>query len=92
MSKPCFLQFLNDRVDFGGIDRTISKRIAATNDFVACDLNESDGFGVSWFETDGCAGWDVKAEAVGAGAVEGEGWIGFDEVVVGADLGDRGQY
>ncbi len=56
------------------------------NDLVASDFDECDGFGVPGLETDGGAGGDVETKAIGASTVEGEEGVGFDEVVVRADL------
>lgn len=86
MAEPRFLQLLNNAIDLRGIDGSVSKTVAAADNVVARDLDERDGLGVTGLEADGCAGGDVETEAVGAGAVEGEEGVGFDEVVVGADL------
>ena len=61
-------------------------------DLLAADFDERDGFGVAGLEADRSAGGDVETETVGLCAVEGEEGVGFDEVVVGADLmGWRGK-
>lgn len=53
---------------------------------VPSDFNESNSFGVAGFETNGCTRCDVEAVAVGFEAVEGELGVGFDKVVMGANL------
>src|SRR5712671_2092707 len=71
-------------VGFG--DEGVGEGVAAADYFVAGDFYEVDGFGVAGLEADGGAGGDVEALAVGGGAVEFQGSVGFDEVVMAADL------
>ena len=86
MRKPRFLQFLDDPIDLARIDGSIGERVAATDDFMAANLDEGDGFGVAGFKADGSAGGDIETEAVGLCSVEGEEGVRFNEVIVGANL------
>jgi hypothetical protein len=86
VGEPRFLQLLDDVVGLTDVHDAISKIIAAADGFVAGDLDECDGLGVAGLEADRCAGRNIEAEAVGAGTVEGEEGVGFDEVVVRSNL------
>src|SRR2546423_14419764 len=43
-------------------------------------------FRIAWLEAHGRSGGNIEAHAVGCGAVELQGGIGFDEVIMAADL------
>ncbi len=53
---------------------------------LAAKLDESNLFLFTGFEAHGCAGGNVQTHAVSGGAIENQGAIGFEEVVVTANL------
>ena len=80
-------QLLDDGGGDGGVpDGAGGQRVAAADVLLAGDLDEGDGLGVAGLEAHAGAGGDVEAVAVRARAVEEELRVGFDEVVVRADL------
>ena len=72
--------------EVGFVHRAVSEVIAAANDAVAGDINKADGLDVARLKSHRGAGGDIQPPAVGFGSIELQRRVGFDEVVVAADL------
>ena len=69
-----------------GRDWAISQIIAPTNDAVAGDFDQTDSFGFTRFEPHGGAGGNIEAFAKSFLPVEAQLGVGFDEMIMAADL------
>ena len=86
MSKPFPHKLVNDGICSRQVDSARRKAVAARDDLRSADVNEGDGLDVAGFEAYGSASSDIEALAIGLAAVEGEGTVRLDEMVVRADL------
>src|SRR6266849_454876 len=86
MSKS--LVFYSFESGFPAGDRNLSpgQVVAAANDFSACDLDQVHRFGLARFKAHGCPGRNVEPFSVCLVAIESKSRIGFDEMVMAADL------
>ena len=69
-----------------GVELAVDFGVEAEDFAEAGEGDELDFFRVAGLEADGGAGGDVEAEAAGRGAVEAEGLVGLEEMIVRADL------
>ena len=60
--------------------------VSAGDDLVASYSAEGDDLGIARFESDRRTRGNVKSLSLGAGAIEGQAGVGFDEVIVGSNL------
>ncbi len=67
-------------------NRAVGQIVAAANDACAGNLDQTHGFGFARFKTHRRPGRNIQPLAVGLGAVEFQGRIGLDEMIVAADL------
>ena len=66
--------------------RAVGQIVAAADHAIAGDVDQRDGLGVARLEPHRGAGRNVQPLAVGLGAVEFQLAVGFDEMIMAADL------
>lgn len=87
MRKAGLLQSFDDALRDRHISNVAaSDVVAAFDDLVAGNLDESDCLGVSRLESNRSPCWDIETVAMRADAIKIQLGVSFDEVVVGADL------
>ncbi len=67
-------------------NRAVGQIVAAANDFIAGNFHQLDRLGFARLEPHGGARRNVEALAISLGAVESQRRVGFDEMVMAADL------
>lgn len=60
--------------------------VSAGDDLVTRNGAESDGLGITRFESDCCTCGDVESLSISPGTIEGETGVCFDEVIMRSDL------
>ena len=86
MCKAGFLQRLYNLFGSRNVDYAGRQTIAALDGAVPTNFHKSDGLGIARLEADRGAGGNVENVAVRLESVKLELGVGFNKVVVGADL------
>lgn len=88
MGKALLNEHFHDIFGPAEINYTGRNTITARYNPGTSDCNESDCLGPVRFKADGSTGGDIESLSIGFCAIESEGGVCFDKVVVGSDLLD----